>query len=622
MSMTQALDTYTDPQGTSVRSSRADTASKNGFVDGLGERFVKFDQATNTAIEQLWFKRDFSESAVFEEALRERIERFEYFRHPAIATVRNLTRGTNGVLVLESKHTPGRRLSEICQAPSASMALDVIRDLTPALVALHEAGDDVVHGLLGPERVVVTREGRMVLVEHLLGSAVAAMRLAANRLRVDFGLALPPSTQPVTLDQTDDLTQLGLVALAVLLGRRIQPDEYPDQIEVLVGESARTEVSPSPETAWLRRWVERAVQVGPNPFKTAREAVNTIRELSELSEGRSNANDRSARPTLQFVPAPQPERPAAASRQTAVEEIAPATPPRGIKTPTPPRGIPAPVPEPVAAPPVVLAAPPLPVAPALPPLVVADPGEPEERPAPAEVAAIAASTLKLAKRFVTPGLAVVAAAEAVIIVSLLAVRPPRNQAPVLLPPAVVQAQPPTESLTDGSKANAHRPPAHPTSPAATPAEPTAPAAPPVAAATTAGNFGGVRVAAPFDVQVSENGKLLGATPGAIALVEGPHTLDLTNDALEFKARMTTTVKPGQLTPLTVTVPNGQLSVNAVPWAEVVIDGKDLGQTPLANLSIAIGQHDIVFHHPQLGDLHQTAVVKVNTPTRISVTYPK
>ncbi len=51
----------------------------------------------------------------------------------------------------------------------------------------------------------------------------------------------------------------------------------------------------------------------------------------------------------------------------------------------------------------------------------------------------------------------------------------------------------------------------------------------------------------------------------------------------------------------------------MPWADVTIDGKPAGQTPLANLTVPIGEHEIIFHHPQFTDQKQTAIVKVETP---------
>jgi hypothetical protein len=135
-------------------------------------------------------------------------------------------------------------------------------------------------------------------------------------------------------------------------------------------------------------------------------------------------------------------------------------------------------------------------------------------------------------------------------------------------------------------------------------------------------FGGLRVSSSIQLQVLEDGKALGTTSGPIVLSEGKHVLDLVNDTLEFRTHATTTVKAGQMSALAIPVPNGRLSINAVPWADVLIDGKPVGQTPLANLSVAIGEHEIIFRHPQFGEQRQTAVVKAETASRVSMTFQK
>jgi PEGA domain-containing protein len=77
------------------------------------------------------------------------------------------------------------------------------------------------------------------------------------------------------------------------------------------------------------------------------------------------------------------------------------------------------------------------------------------------------------------------------------------------------------------------------------------------------------------------------------------------------------VRGGQVVPLEVSLPNGRLSINATPWAEVWIDGKSVGETPLGNLSVPLGEHEIVFRHPQFGELRRTAIVRLDVVTRVT-----
>ena len=65
-------------------------------------------------------------------------------------------------------------------------------------------------------------------------------------------------------------------------------------------------------------------------------------------------------------------------------------------------------------------------------------------------------------------------------------------------------------------------------------------------------------------------------------------------------------------------PKGTIAINALPWAEVWIDGEKVGETPIGNLSLAIGPHEILFRHPELGEQHFATTVTLRAPARVSV----
>jgi hypothetical protein len=134
---------------------------------------------------------------------------------------------------------------------------------------------------------------------------------------------------------------------------------------------------------------------------------------------------------------------------------------------------------------------------------------------------------------------------------------------------------------------------------------------------TGQKFGGLTITSAMDLQVFENGKLIGSTAGPIALNDGPRTIEVVNETLGFRFRQSVNVKGGQMTTVNIAVPNGRISINAAPWAEVDIDGKPAGETPLANLSLPIGTHEITFRHPEHGVKKQTVVVKVEGLTRVT-----
>lgn len=136
---------------------------------------------------------------------------------------------------------------------------------------------------------------------------------------------------------------------------------------------------------------------------------------------------------------------------------------------------------------------------------------------------------------------------------------------------------------------------------------------------TAGATGWISFTLPFDVQVYEGTTYVGANRGDRILVgAGRHTFDLVNEALRFRSQHTVVVGPGRTASLAVEVPRGALSVNAQPWAEVVIGGRSYGETPLANISLPLGAHEVTLRHPTLGERREPVTVRLGAPNRVSV----
>lgn len=79
---------------------------------------------------------------------------------------------------------------------------------------------------------------------------------------------------------------------------------------------------------------------------------------------------------------------------------------------------------------------------------------------------------------------------------------------------------------------------------------------------------------------------------------------------------------GKIAKIQVDAPTAAVNVNARPWADVFIDGKNVGQTPIGNLSLPIGTHEVVFRHPELGERRQTVTVTATGPNRIAVDLTK
>jgi len=131
--------------------------------------------------------------------------------------------------------------------------------------------------------------------------------------------------------------------------------------------------------------------------------------------------------------------------------------------------------------------------------------------------------------------------------------------------------------------------------------------------------GRLAVAAPVPLRVYEKGRLVGTTEAeSTMLPQGTHQLEFVNESVGFLARRTVTIKPGVTSSVKLDAPPGTLHINAVPWAEVWIDGERVGETPIGNLQAKIGTREIVFKHPELGERRTTATVTLKEPVRISM----
>jgi len=128
---------------------------------------------------------------------------------------------------------------------------------------------------------------------------------------------------------------------------------------------------------------------------------------------------------------------------------------------------------------------------------------------------------------------------------------------------------------------------------------------------------------PVTLQVFQGGRLRGSTKDArVPVAAGTHNVVLANEDYEYRETVALTVAAGEVTHANVSLPTGYLSLNALPWADVWVDGNEVGTTPLANLSLPIGTHEVLWKHPTLGERRQVVIVKAKTPGRAGVDFTR
>jgi hypothetical protein len=732
----------------SVASPRAVCADVPLFADGLGTRHAAADRATGEPRQILAFGPALAAAPSFEAALRDRVARLANFQQTSFATVRRVERLPDGRLVLVSDPVEGTRLSAMLEAVRArgltldtGAALSLVAELLAAVALLHQNAREVAHGLLAPERLVITPQGRLVIVEHVVGSAIEQLQYGRERLWKEFRATVPASAGVPRIDHRADVTGIGITAVSLVIGRLLAPGEYPHAVPGLLLQAG--DRSPlhgeRPLPNGVRNWLARTLQLDVRRgFASAPEALAALADTF--------AADPSCSPAPvaldTFLAAYHgPDGPA--PRSSAPARVHPAVPPR----PTLVSSAPGPLPGRLPAP-----APHLHTVPALSDLIrvddlvsdaVAQPftqavSEPVrdaevEDEGPVAVVDETASRAPIASASDEPDLAddparplppaparrsterprwwatrpaVVVLALSLAGVGLLASRilggtPAHGTLAVQSSPAgvdvyidgehrgvtpvelslpagshilelrgrgvprviplqvpaggqvsqylefadsartgmlVVHSQPPgarvtvdgvlrgttpltIEGLRPGSREvvlqNEHGSSRHVVRILA---GTTASLVAPVVGPAIAGPVSGwISAKAPFLLEIFEGGRLIGTTEtDRIMLAAGRHVLEFVNETLGYRETRTVQVLPGKVLPISLTLPTGSVSLNADPWAEVWVDGQSVGETPIGNLELPIGAHEIVFRHPQFGERRHAISVTTAAPVRVSV----
>jgi hypothetical protein len=709
------------------------------FCDGIGDRVVAADGATGELLQILKIHPALSAVPSFEFALRERTARLANFRHAYYARVRRVDRvqGPAPGLAIVSDHVEGTRLSDILRvAHERQLQLDInaaiclIRQLVPAVALLHENARDVAHGLIAPERLVVTPHARLVIVEHVIAAAVEQLQFSRERLWQEFRIAMPPSAGPSRFDHRADVTGMGLVALALLLGRPLAVEEFPRRLPNLLNDAReRTALGEEqPLSPALREWLSRALQLDSRrAFASAPEALTALEELvaeDSMYVAAPVALEAFLSRYIQALLEPH-----------FLEEAAPIEPPAPAAVPPPAPSVmrAAPVPSTPVTPAVEYHAPAVPPAAAVPPareltdlIPAADLARPQaahdrsplfdpdnpfniaEAPKPMPVPhrksrgplprkallAVGAVLIIVACGFVAPQFFTASLTPNAPEMGTLVVQsnPPGVQVFVDgvdkgLTPARVSVTPGAHILelrgrgvprvipfnaTAGAQVSHHlefantpetgqlrvdsqpagakvtvdgvargvapltvadllpgdhevileTPEASARHVVSVQAGGTASLVAPVgAAAVPAGAPAGgwVTIRAPFSLEVREGGRVIGTTDAdRIMVAAGRHELQLVNQTLGYSSTRVVTVPPGKVATITADLPNGTVNLQALPWAEVWIDGQRVGETPIGNLSVPIGPHEVVFKHPQFGEKRHAISVSLSAPVRLSV----
>ncbi len=134
--------------------------------------------------------------------------------------------------------------------------------------------------------------------------------------------------------------------------------------------------------------------------------------------------------------------------------------------------------------------------------------------------------------------------------------------------------------------------------------------------------GWLNVYAPFEVQISEGSRAIRLDEKSrVLLPPGSHDLRFENRDLGYQETRTVEVGPGQTTSLSLVPSPSMLNVTSDVPAVVLVDGAQVGDTPLNNHPIALGTREVTVKSADGAERRFTRKVTV-TPVQIDVDFSK
>lgn len=156
---------------------------------------------------------------------------------------------------------------------------------------------------------------------------------------------------------------------------------------------------------------------------------------------------------------------------------------------------------------------------------------------------------------------------------------------------------------------------------------TAPTSGPASAAATKATAALVLRSRPSGGRVTLDGQQMGVTPLSLSGLK-PRKVQLVIETSGYRRfAQTVTLRPGATLTLEPTLrrqrrrvnKTGWLSINSDPWANVVVDGKALGNTPLLRHRLPVGRHRVTLSNPgrKLRAV-RTVTIRAGVVTKLSV----
>jgi CheY-like chemotaxis protein len=134
--------------------------------------------------------------------------------------------------------------------------------------------------------------------------------------------------------------------------------------------------------------------------------------------------------------------------------------------------------------------------------------------------------------------------------------------------------------------------------------------------------GWLAIFAPIKLDVSLNGVATSPTDdGRFMIAPGTYRVNMVNTRFNFHRTETLTVKPGEVTAHTVSLPTGALKIAVPDGTEVTVDGHAIGKAPFSEvLPLVVGTHEVTATHPEFGARRTSVDVKFEETTEAILSF--
>jgi hypothetical protein len=195
---------------------------------------------------------------------------------------------------LVSDHVSGWRLSHVLERAERdgltldiSAVLSLLRQLIPAVALFARHQRDLAVGTIAPERLILTPQGRLLITEYALGEALEKLALTREYLWRHYRVAVASIPGEPREGPRSDVLGIGLVALALLFGRRLRDDDFPEGLESLLENATESSGGTRrPIASRLANWLARALQLDPaTALSTPQDAQVAFEEMLAAERG-------------------------------------------------------------------------------------------------------------------------------------------------------------------------------------------------------------------------------------------------------------------------------------------------------------------------------------------------